>query len=118
MAANKNVNTSKSIFKDSGASDTALNTQNFQEGKRLTSSDVKRVPFKCDVIYHSLYPNGFVTTVQGITVTLIFDGRTVMLPDWIATFVKRKITKKAEAEVGKKKRNENPKEALDFLGSY
>ena len=116
MANIDNLNTTSSIFKDSGASDSTLVAKSRKESKKLTDSTVKKVPFKCDPVYHALYPNGYSTTVQGIAVNLIFDGRTVMLSEWIADYVRAKITKKAESEITKKQRNSNPEAAMEYLG--
>ena len=55
-------------------------------------------------MYNALYPNGFESTYQGIQVLLIFDGRTVELPEAIIDFVKKKIEKKAISEMEKEKK--------------
>lgn len=111
MATN-NVNTTQSVFKDSKKSDAELATKAMKENKTLVST--KRVPFKCEVAYNALYPNGFESTCQGIYIYLIFDGRTVELPDFIAEYVKSKIEKKALATLDKKARNTTKKQ--DYLG--
>ena len=106
------TNTTKSVFKDSKISDADLATQAINENKKLIKA--KRIPFKCDVAYNALYPNGFESTCQGIYVCLIFDGRTVELPEFIVNYVKNKIEKKALATLDKKHRNTTKKQ--DYLG--
>ena len=106
------TNTTKSVFKDSKATDAELSTNAINENKKLVKSN--RVPFKCEVAYNALYPNGFESTCQGIYIYLIFDGRTVELPDFIADYVKNKIEKKALANLDKKVRNTN--KTQEYLG--
>lgn len=106
------TNTSKSVFKDSKASDADLATKAIKENTKLVKN--KRVPFKCEVAYNALYPNGFESTCQGIHIYLIFDGRTVELPEFIVDYVKAKIEKKALATLDKKVRN--TKKTQDYLG--
>lgn len=106
------TNTTKTIFKDSKISDAELSAKSLKENANLVK--YKRVPFKCDVAYAALYPNGFESTCQGIHIFLIFDGREVELPDFIATYVKRKIEKKALSIVDKKVRNSTKKQ--EYLG--
>lgn len=109
-----NVNTTTSVFKDTKKTDAELSVKQLNESKRLVKN--KRVKFECDVALNALYPNGFVTTFQGIPVYLIFDGRTVELPEAIVNFVKEKIKAKAASEAEKRKRvAEQP---LDYLGKY
>lgn len=106
------TNTTKSVFKDSKKSDAELSVKAMQENKKLVSKD--RVKFKCDVVYNALYPNGFESTCQGIYIFLIFDGRTVELPAFIADFVKKKLEKKALSTLDKKARNTTKKQ--EYLG--
>lgn len=106
------VNTTKSVFKDSKKSEAELATESMKENSKLVKA--KRVPFKCDVVYAALYPNGFESTCQGIYIYLIFDGRTVELPEFIANYVKEKIEKKALSLVDKKTRNATKKQ--EYLG--
>lgn len=108
------VNTRKTISKDSQATEAELSVKSMKENQKLVKKD--RVPFKCDVAYAALYPNGFESTCQGIWVRLVFDGRTVELPNFIADFVNKKIEKKALSLVDKKHRNATKKQA--FLGRY
>ena len=106
------TNTTKSVFKDSKASDADLSVKAMQENKALVKE--KRIPFKCDVAYNALYPNGFESTCQGIHIFLVFDGRTVELPEFIANYVKAKIEKKALSTLDKKARNATKKQ--EYLG--
>lgn len=105
------TNTTKSI-KDSRKSDAELSMKAMNENKKLMKQD--KVPFKCDIAYAALYPNGFESTCQGIYIYLVFDGRTVELAPFIAEYVKGKIEKKALALVDKKTRNATRKQ--EYLG--
>lgn len=107
------TNTRKTIS-DSKMSDAEISAKSIKENAKLVKS--KRVPFKCDIAYAALYPHGFESNCQGIYIYLLFDGRTVELPEFIANFVQRKIEKKAMSLVDKKTRNANKTQA--FLGSY
>ena len=106
------TNTTKSVFKDSNASDADLSVKAMQENKALVKE--KRIPFKCDVAYNALYPNGFESTCQGIHIFLVFDNRTVELPEFIVNYVKAKIEKKALSTLDKKARNASKKQ--EYLG--
>ena len=108
------VNTTASIANSGRVSDMKLANDNLKNMQKISKS--KRVKFTCDYAYAALYPNGFVTTYQGMPVYLIFDGRTVELPEAIAKFVKSKIETKAKSEAEKRRRvAEQP---LDNLGRY
>ena len=106
------TNTTKSVFKDSKKSDAELSIKAMQENRALVSKD--RVPFKCEVVYNALYPNGFESTCQGVYIFLIFDGRTVELPSFIVDYVKKKLEKKALSTLDKKARNSTKKQ--EYLG--
>ena len=106
------TNTTKSVFKDSKASDADLSVKAMQENKALVKEE--RIPFKCDVAYNALYPNGFESTCQGIHIFLVFDNRTVELPKFIVNYVKAKIEKKALSTLDKKARNASKKQ--EYLG--
>lgn len=106
------TNTTKTVFKDSKISDAELSAKSMKENAKLVN--IKRIPFKCDIAYAALYPNGFESSCQGIPIYLIFDGREVELPEFIANFVKGKIEKKAMSLVDKKIRNTSKKQ--DYLG--
>lgn len=106
------TNTTKTIFKDSKKSEATLAAENMKE--QAIMSGAKKVPFKCEVAYAALYPHGFESTCQGRYIFLIFDGRTVELPEFIAKYVKEKIEKKAMSLVDKKTRNATKKQ--EYLG--
>lgn len=106
----------ESVFKDSKTPDRVLDNKSLEEKVGITKA--KRVPFKCEVAYNALYPNGFESTYQGIQINLIFDGRTVELPEAIIQYVKEKIEKKALSEMEKRRRNSNPQGAQSCLGNY
>ena len=106
------TNTTKSVFKDSKASDAELSAKAMQENKVLASK--KRVPFKCEVAYNALYPNGFESSCQGIPIYLIFDGRTVELPEFMIKFFEDKANKKALSIVDKNVRY--AKKSQEYLG--
>lgn len=111
-----NATENESVFKDTKVPDSVLDNNSLKEKTSIVKS--KRVPFKCDVTYNALYPNGFESTYQGVQIYLIFDGRTVELPESVIQFVKSKIEKKAISEMEKRRRNSNMKEAQTFLGNY
>lgn len=106
----------KSIFKDSGATDAQLNASENIQKKKIVSKG--KVDFVCEEIYAAIYPYGFESTYQGIPVYLIFDGRTVKLSPAVAAFVKEKIAKKAKNVVARKNSHANPQAAQVNLGSY
>lgn len=106
------TNTTKTIFKDSKKSEAELSVENMKEKAKLKKA--KTVPFKCDIAYAALYPNGFESTCQGFYIFLVFDGSTVELPEFIADYVKYKIEKKALSLVDKKTRNATKKQ--EYLG--
>ena len=72
----ENATNDKSVFKDSKTPDKVLDNESLKEKVAITKA--KRVPFKCEVAYNALYPNGFESTYQGVQICLIFDGRTVV----------------------------------------
>ena len=106
------INTTKSIFKDSKVSEAELSIKHMKESTKLVNS--KRVHFKCDIKYAPLYPNGFESVCQGIHVRLIFDGRTIELPEFIVNFFEEKANKKALSIVNKDVRN--AKKTQEYLG--
>ena len=111
-SVNTTVNTTGDIFKDSKAKDADLSAKAMATNKALAKH--KRVKFKCQAVYAALYPNGFESTCQGIHIYLVFDGREVELPEFIAEYVQKKIEKKAMAMLDKKTRNATKKQ--DYLG--
>ena len=111
-----NATKDTSVFKDSKTPDRVLDNKSLEEKVAITKQ--KRVPFKCEVAYNALYPNGFESTYQGVQINLIFDGRTVELPECIVQFVQEKIEKKALSEMEKRRRNQNASGAQTCLGNY
>lgn len=112
MAANSVKNTTDSIFKDSKKSDAELSTESIKKNSKLVN--IKRVPYECKIEYAALYPNGFESTCQGVYVYLIFDGRTVELPEFLVNYVDEKIRNKALSIVDKKSRFATKKQ--EYLG--
>ena len=108
----KKVNTTETIFKDSKSSDAELSEKSIKENTKLVKGD--RVKYECKIEYAALYPHGFESTCQGIHIYLIFDGRTVELPKFIANYVDGKIKAKALSLVDKKARNATKKQ--EYLG--
>lgn len=108
--------TSTNGFKDSKTPDRVLDAKALQDKVSITKA--KRVPFKCEIAYSAYYPNGFESTYQGIQIGLIFDGRTVELPEAVIQFVKAKIERKVMSEMEKRKRNSNPQGAQTNLGNF
>lgn len=106
------TNTTKSIFKDSQKSEAQLATEALKEKTIMKGS--KLVPFKCDLAYAALYPQGFESTCQGFYIRFMFDGRTIELPEFAAIYVRDKIEKKALSLVDKKRRNATQKQ--EYLG--
>lgn len=106
------TNTTKTIFKDSQKSDAQLATEALKEKTVMRGS--RLVPFKCDLAYAALYPQGFESTCQGYYIRFMFDGSTIEIPEFIANYVKDKIEKKALSLVDKKTRNATQKQ--DYLG--
>lgn len=106
------TNTTKSIFKDSQKSEAQLATEALKEKSLIKGKKI--VPFKCDVAYAALYPQGFESTCQGFYIRFMFDGSTIELPEFAAIYVKDKIEKKALSLIDKKARNATQKQ--DYLG--
>lgn len=106
------TNTTKSIFKDSQKSEAQLATEALKEKAIIKGK--KMVPFKCDIAYAALYPQGFESTCQGFYIRFMFDGSVIELPEFAAIYVKDKIEKKALSLVDKKTRNATQKQ--DYLG--
>lgn len=69
--------------------------------KTLKITKGKKVKFKCSSVYATLYPDGFISTFQGVIINLIFDNRTVELSEAVANYVEEKIQEKADKEAAK-----------------
>ena len=89
------VNTLDSI-KKSGKPDNQLQAEQLRKAQKI--SDGPRKKFKCSSYFAPLYPDGFISTYQGIIINLIFDNSTVELPEAICKYVERTIQRKADKE--------------------
>lgn len=94
LVKNDVINTTDSIFKQSNKSEAELKKIAF--GTALEISKGKRVKFQCKKALAPLYPDGLMTTYQGISVTIFFNGDTIELPEAVAAYVNKKIDLKAE----------------------
>ena len=94
--------------------DTKLQAENFKKAQGISKGPRKK--FKCSSIYATLYPDGFISTYQGILINLIFDNREVELPAVVIKYIEDKIQKKADAEAAKLHRFETKKQ--ENLGNY
>ena len=79
--------------------DTQLQAENFKKAQGISKGP--RNKFKCSSIYAPLYPDGFISTYQGIAINLIFDNRVVELPEVVIKYIEDKIQKKADIEATK-----------------
>ena len=82
--------------KKSGKTDNQLQAEQLRKAQNISKGPTKK--FKCSSIYAPLYPDGFVSTYQGVIINLIFDNRTVELPESICNYVMRTIQRKADKE--------------------
>lgn len=108
----KVINTTDSIKEQKV--DTKLQAENFKKAQGISKGPRKK--FKCSSIYATLYPDGFISTYQGILINLIFDNREVELPSVVIQYIEDKIQKKADAEAAKLHRFETKKQ--ENLGNY
>ena len=106
------INTMDSVNK--AKADTQLQAENFKKAQSISKGPRKK--FKCSSIYATLYPDGLITTYQGIIIQLIFDNREVELPEVIINYIQDKIQKKADVEAAKLHRFETRKQ--ENLGNY
>ena len=106
------INTTESI--NQVKADTKLQAENFKKAQGISKGPRKK--FKCSSIYATLYPDGFISTYQGILINLIFDNREVELPAVVIKYIEDKIQKKADAEAAKLHRFETKKQ--ENLGNY
>jgi hypothetical protein len=95
-----NVNTRKSIFKDSGKEINILQEEALGYANQIVKGE--RKPFVCRKDLIGLFPDGLMTSVQGISLNIIFDGRTINLPAQLIKFIEKKIYQKAETEANKR----------------
>jgi hypothetical protein len=113
---NEVVNTTETIFKKSNKSDAELDKERLSEGRKISKNNRKK--FTCSKVYAPLYPDGFISTYQGIVIELYFDGSTVELPEPVIEYVKQKIEEKAEKTADRLNRFHNPKGAQEKIGEY
>ena len=106
------INTMDSVNK--AKADTQLQAENFKKAQSISKGPRKK--FKCSSIYATLYPDGLITTYQGIIIQLIFDNREVELPEVAINYIQDKIQKKADVEAAKLHRFETRKQ--ENLGNY
>lgn len=106
------INTMDSVNK--AKADTQLQAENFKKAQSISKGPRKK--FKCSSIYATLYPDGLITTYQGIIIQLIFDNREVELPEVVINYIQDKIQKKADVEAAKLHRFETRKQ--ENLGNY
>lgn len=101
------INTTESI-KKSGKTDNQLQSEQLKKAQGISKSPRKK--FKCSSIYAQLYPDGFISTYQGIVINLIFDNSVVELPEPIYYYVKNKMQRKADLEAYKAYKFKNKKQ--------
>lgn len=106
------INTMDSV--NQAKADTQLQAENFKKAQSISKGPRKK--FKCSSIYATLYPDGLITTYQGIIIHLIFDNREVELPEVVIKYIQDKIQKKADVEAAKLHRFETKKQ--ENLGNY
>lgn len=110
------INTKESIFKASNKSNEELNRERFQTGQLISKTNRKK--FTCSKVYAPLFPNGFISTYQGIVIELVFDGSTVELPECVIDYVEKKIATKAEKTADRLNRFTNPTRTQEKIGEY
>lgn len=94
--------------------DTQLQAEALKKAQGISKGP--RNKFKCSSIYATLYPDGLITTYQGIIVELVFDNRVVELPEVVIDYIEEKIQAKADIEA--QKLNQYNKKEQTNLGSY
>lgn len=108
----KVINTTESV--KNVKADTQLQAENFKKAKGISQGPRKK--FKCSSVYATLYPDGLLTTYQGLIINLVFDNRIVELPEVVIDFIQEKIQHKADTEA--KKLNQYNSKKQENLGSY
>lgn len=93
----RNINTLESINKP--ATDERLQREELKKATSLVKSPRKK--FKASSVYASLYPDGLITTYQGIVINLVFDNTVWEFPECIIDYLEDKIQKKADREAAK-----------------
>lgn len=92
-----NINTLASINKP--ATDEKLQREELKKATSLVKSPRRK--FKASSVYASLYPDGLITTYQGIVINLVFDNTVWEFPECIVDYLEDKIQKKADREAAK-----------------
>lgn len=108
----KNTNTLESIKKP--ATDEQLQREELKKATSIVKSPRKK--FKASSVYAALYPDGLITTYQGITINLVFDNTVWEFPEEIIEYLEDKIQKKADKEAEKLNRFNTKKQ--DLIGEY
>lgn len=108
----KNVNTLNSINKP--ATDEKLQKEELKKASSLVKGSRKK--FKASSVYASLYPDGLITTYQGIVINLIFDNTVWEFPECIVNYLEDKIQKKADKEAAKLNQFNTKKQ--DLIGEF
>lgn len=112
MEKNKTINTLESIKEQK--TDTKLQSEQFRTAQGISKGPRRK--FECKSVYSLLYPDGFMTTYQGIIIELVFDNRIVELPEVVVEFLENKFKDKADREAMKTLRFEKKKQ--EKLGEY
>lgn len=106
------VNTTETVKEKK--TDAQLQSEQFKKAKGISNGPRKK--FKCSSVYASLYPNGFISTYQGIIIELYFDNSIVELPEVIIDYIMDKIEKKADKEAEKLNKFRTKKQ--EKIGEY
>lgn len=106
------LNTTESV--KATKADAQLQAENLKKAKGISKGPRKK--FKCSSVFATLYPDGLITTYQGIIVNLIFDNREVELPEVVVNYIEDKIQHKADTEA--RKLNQYKLKKQENLGSY
>lgn len=106
------VNTSESV--KAPKADNQLQAESFKKAQSISKGPRRK--FKCSSIYATLYPDGLLTTYQGIIVDLVFDNSVVELPEVVIEFIENKIQAKADVEA--KKLNQYKLKKQENLGNF
>ena len=94
--------------------DTQIQAENLKKAKGISNGPRKK--FKCSSVYAPLFPDGLITTYQGLIINLPFDNREVELPEVAIKYIQEKIQHKADTEA--KKLNQYNLKKQTNLGSY
>lgn len=106
------LNTTESV--KTVKTDTQLQAESLKKAKSISKGPRKQ--FKCSSVYATLYPDGLITTYQGLIINLVFDNRVVDLPECVVNYIEEKIQHKADTEA--RKLNQYNLKKQENLGSY